>query len=151
MLEMNINSINKYDFNSKKFTIAYDFLKTTDLSAIAVGRYELGEGVYAMVSEYNTLPASERKFETHENYFDIQCIVSGQENIVLTQRKVLKEAIPYDPVKDVTFYEEPEYCGGVGLYAGDFLIVTPEDAHKPHCNLNGEHDVKKVVIKVPIE
>lgn len=151
MLEMNINSINKYDFNSKKFRIAYEFLKNTDLNEIPVGRYELEEGVYAMVSEYNTLPASERKFETHNEYYDIQCIVSGQENIVLTNRKVLKEAIPYDPVKDVTFYEEPSCCGGVGLYAGDFLIVTPEDAHKPHCDLDGEHDVKKVVIKVPLK
>lgn len=150
MLGMNVKNIGKYDFNNSRFRIAYDFLRSSDLEALPEGRVDLGEGVYYTVSNYCTLPASERRFETHEKYFDIQCIISGQESIELTDRALLEPDTAYDPEKDVTFYKEPAYSGSVGLGAGDFLIVTPEDAHKPHCDFGGEHAVKKLVIKIPV-
>lgn len=151
MLGMNIRNIGKYDFENERFRTAYDFLKNTDLDALPEGRIELAHGVTATVSLYSTLPAEQRRFETHEKFFDIQCIIHGQESIGLTRREGLTVSVPYDPVKDVTFYEEPECSGYVGLYDGDFLIVTPEDAHKPHCDLNGEHPVKKLVLKIPVD
>lgn len=150
MIGMNIADIGKYDFSSSKFRIAFDFLQKTALEDLPEGRIELGEGVYCTVSNYCTLPASERRFETHEKYFDIQCIIRGQESIALANRKLLTPATGYDAEKDVTFYNEPEFSGSVGLGAGDFLIVTPEDAHKPHCDFGGEHEVKKLVFKIPV-
>lgn len=150
MLKMNVKAINKYDFCNEKFQIAYDFLQREDLASLEEGRMELGLGVYCMVSHYTTLPACERKFEAHDKYFDIQCIIEGQENIVLAKRSMLKEAVSYDKEKDVVFFEEPISCGSIGLYDGDFLIVTPEDAHKPHCDLDGSHAVKKIVFKIPV-
>ena len=67
MIGMNIAEIGKYDFDNSKFRIAFDFLQKTDLETLPEGRIELGEGVYCTVSNYCTLPASERRFETHEN------------------------------------------------------------------------------------
>lgn len=132
-----------------KFMTAFGFLKRDDLSSLAEGWYELENGVRASVQRYETLPESELSFETHEKFFDVQYLVEGREFIGVCTRRVLKEKTPYDGGNDVTFYEEPAYAGKVLLEAGDFVVLAPEDAHKPRCAVVNRQPVIKIVIKVP--
>lgn len=139
----------KYNYLDDKFTAAYKWLQETDLDNTPVGSYPICEGVTANVQEYNSFPASEGNFETHDAYFDIQYVISGKEQFGYCKREglVLKQDVPEN---DVKFYEEPALSGTVLLLPGDMIVVAPEDAHKPRVAADGPEFVRKVVVKVKV-
>lgn len=151
MLTTNLKLADKYNYLSEKFMKAYQFLRTTDLDALPVGITEIdGKEIFANVQEYTTMPWEKCLFEAHDQYFDIQYVVSGKEMFGYVKREGLKESVPYDKENDLVFFEEPQNCGRILLEAGDFAIVPPEDAHKPRCMADGSCKVKKIVLKVKI-
>lgn len=139
----------KYNYLEDKFQAAYKWLAETDLDHTAAGSYPICEGVTANVQEYDTFPASQGSFETHDKFFDIQYLISGKEQFGVCKREglVKKEE---NPDNDVVFYEEPELSGTVLLLPGDLIIVAPEDAHKPRCAAGEPMFVRKVVVKVAV-
>ena len=100
----------KYNYLDDKFRAAYKWLAETDLDHTPVGSYPVCDGVTANVQEYDTFPASEGSFETHDAYFDIQYVISGKEQFGYCKREglVLKQDVPEN---DVKFYEEPALSG----------------------------------------
>ena len=141
----------KYDFSSKKFRIAFEFLKRKDLADLPVGWIELGDGVRASVQRYDSFAWDANRFETHEKYFDVQYVIEGIEFCGVCDRSECKKvAVAYNADNDVTFYEEPKHCGTVFLNAGDFIVLGPEDAHKPRCAVEKPMPIKKIVVKVPV-
>lgn len=151
MLTTNLDLSEKYDYLSEKFKKAYEFLKTEDLKALPVGNVEIdGKDIYANVQEYTSMPWKECKFEAHNEYFDIQYVVEGKEVFGYVKREGLTEEAPYNPEKDLAFFEEPKESGQIVLEAGDFAIVSPEDAHKPRCIAGESCYVKKIVLKVRV-
>ena len=44
----------------------------------------------------------------------------------------------------------PSRHGGAVLHDGDFVIVPPEDAHRPNCQAAGPCLVRKIVVKVKV-
>lgn len=141
----------KYDFQADKFQLAFAFLNRKDLARLPEGWIPLESGVRASVQHYTTMEANTLSFETHERYFDIQYLVEGKEKVGICTRNGMDVKIPYDVDNDITFYEEPPIFGEVYLQKGDFIILTPEDAHKPRCVADKAMPVKKIVIKVPLE
>ena len=150
MVSAKIGNEYRYDFTAPKFRTAFEFLHRTDLAELPVGWIELGNGVRASVQHYDTAPAEQLKYETHEKFFDIQFLVDGIELLGCCSRTGLKEAGPYDADGDVTFYGDPEIDGSVLLRTGDYVIFAPEDAHKPRIAAGAPMAVKKIVIKVPV-
>lgn len=151
MLTANLKLADKYDYLSEKFIKAYQFLRTQELDALPTGIIEIeGDVIYANVQEYTTMPWEECKFEAHDRYFDIQYVVSGKEMFGYVKRENLKEAVPYDSKNDLLFFEEPENSGKIFLEAGDFAVVSPEDAHKPRCVAGESCKVKKIVLKIKV-
>ena len=141
----------KYDFSARKFQIAFDFLKRKDLAELPEGWIELEEGVRANVQHYSSYKWEENRFETHERFFDIQYVVEGMEYCAVCDRSELGPvAVPYKAENDITFYDEPKHCSKVFLNAGDFIVLGPEDAHKPRCIVDKRIPIKKIVIKVPV-
>ncbi len=141
----------KYDLSEKKFRIAFDFLKRKDLAELPVGWIELGEGVRASVQRYDSFGWDENRFETHEKYFDVQYVIEGMEYCGVCKREELGPvAVTYDEANDIEFYEEPVHSGKVFLNAGDFIVLAPEDAHKPRCAVDKPMPIKKIVVKVPV-
>lgn len=141
----------KYDLTAPKFQTAFAFLKRPDLAQLTEGWYELDGGVRASVQRYTTQPVSELDFETHINYFDVQYMVSGQELVGVVNAKELVAKIPYDQENDIAFYQDPPQFGFVYLQAGDYVVLSPEDAHKPRCAAGVPMAVNKVVVKVPVK
>ncbi|MCR4676557.1 MAG: YhcH/YjgK/YiaL family protein [Sphaerochaetaceae bacterium] len=142
----------KYDFKAKKFQLAFEFLKRKDLADLPDGTTELGEGVRASIQHYNSIDWDAGKFEAHERYFDIQYVMEGSEYCGVCDRAALGEVIEeYNETKDVTFYADPAHYSKVLLNSGDFIILGPEDAHKPSVKVDKSIPMKKVVVKVPIE
>ncbi len=141
----------KYDYLSAKLKAGYEFLQRDDLASLPVGKMPLPDGLTVLVQEYTSKIPENCRFESHDKFFDIQYVVSGEEMFGLANRSDLEEDGAYNPEKDITFYKEPAVSGGVLLKAGDFIVVPPEDAHKPGLMVAGKQaPVKKLVIKVPV-
>lgn len=125
----------------------FNFLHTTDLNALSVGRHEIdGENVFALVSEYDSKAHGECRLEAHRMYTDIQYIISGREAIgyaILDNQEVL---IPFSDEKDIAFYIGEN--NPLLLEAGMFAIFFPQDVHRPCMQIDGPEKVKKVVVKV---
>ncbi len=141
----------KYDLSARKFQLAFDFLKRDGLASLEPQWIELGEGVRASVQRYTSFEWDENRFETHEKYFDVQYVIEGQELCGVCNRAELGPvAAPYSDQNDITFYEDPKNYSTVFLNAGDFIVLGPDDAHKPRCMTDRKMEIKKIVIKVPV-
>lgn len=119
--------------------------------AIPDGRHPIdGDDVFALVQTYDTVPGTEKRFETHVRHVDLQYVADGHERILHAPAAALEVETPYDQANDITFYAEPPFASSLLMRPGDLAVFHPEDAHKPGCMAGGRHTVRKVVVKVRI-
>lgn len=132
-----------------RYAKAVAFLKNTDLAALEPGKYEIdGADVFANVVEYTTIPWEEAKFEAHENYTDIQYVIAGSEVMTYAPTEQLKVSVPYNPEKDVMFFDNENPGWQKAVYPGQYMIFMPWDGHKPKAADGAPAVVKKVIVKI---
>lgn len=130
---------------------AFDYLKNTDFKTVEPGRHEIdGDKVYAVVSTYDTVKPSEKKSEAHRKYLDIQYLVSGEECLGYEPVEGLKIAQEYNTENDFLLVENSRETM-LPLGNRIFIVLFPQDAHKPGCVIHAAQTVVKVVVKVAIE
>lgn len=131
------------------FEQAFAYISKTDLSAIEVGKYDIADGLKAIVSDKKGMTQAEScaKFECHNAHIDIQICIRGNETLGWKPRVTCKnEREPYNAEKDVMFYTDaPDMF--FQLTDNQFAVFFPEDVHAP---MIGEGEIKKMVIKVKI-
>lgn len=126
----------------------FDYLKQSDFSKIAPGRYEIdGDRVYAMVQKSKGRSADEALLESHRKYLDIQLVLGAGETFGWRETKSCqKPKGAFDTEKDIVFYDD-----AAGMHftikAGEFAIFFPDDAHAPNISAG---DIWKVVVKVAV-
>lgn len=143
MILDSLNHIDNY-FGLGRIYDGLKFLAETDFNDHPVGRFDLAEDLYYMVQDYATKP--ENKVEAHEKYVDIQCIISGTEVIAVAPIECEKTVTESYPDRDVWFYD----CATqpVILTPGMYMILWPNDLHKPGLTLGDPVQCRKVVVKV---
>ena len=111
------------------------------------GRYDITDGVFAIVQRYQSIKFEDAKFESHKDYIDIQYIAKGYESFgqAYVEDCTLTESYPND---DLYFYNMPKVYTQVTLRPGDLVVVPPEEAHQPRVLYKNSEEVVKVVIKV---
>lgn len=115
------------------------------------GRYDIeGSDVFALVQSYDTAAATEKKYEAHHNYIDIQYVASGSEVIYYAPLDRLQSVTEYNAEKDFQLYADPAASTPLHLTAGNFALFYPQDGHKPGCVNGAVCRIKKVVIKVRV-
>lgn len=129
---------------------AYDFLLNQAATA-EVGKYDLENGAYVSVQEYETKARADTKYESHKKFIDIQMILKGQELIAVSPISKMEASDEYNPVKDVVHYKHNDQCTDFLLESGDFLILNPEDVHMPGVCVNQKSNVRKLVFKIPVK
>jgi len=139
-------NLEKYASLNPLFSQAIEFLKSTDLNALEVGKTVLKDNDL-VVNVQQTAPKTKEqaKLETHNVFIDIQIPLSGTEVMGYTAAKDCKPAdAPYSAEKDITFFEglADDY---VSVKPGMFAIFFPQDGHAPGITPTG---VKKVIVKV---
>ena len=108
MLTTNLKLAEKYNYLDTKFKKAFEFLRTADLAALPLGNTPIdGEEVFANVQTYTTLPDADAPFESHEKYFDLQFVVSGEERFGYAPRDLCKPAMAYDADRDLVSTKNP--------------------------------------------
>jgi biofilm protein TabA len=143
-------SAEKYHGLHKNFKTAFEYLISLDLAAVEVGKYDIADGVKAIVSDKDgvTAETSTQKFECHNKHIDIQLCIRGNETIGWKPRTdCTKPKGDYNEEKDVLFFDDaPDMY--FGLKGSQFAIFYPEDVHAP---MIGEGLIKKLVVKVRID
>jgi YhcH/YjgK/YiaL family protein len=144
-----LENATRYESLHPRFRAAFDFLKTTDLIALPLGKRELdGKHLFINVQEVEGKTPAEARMETHDAYIDIQVPLSEAETMGWVARKNLRQTTEsYQAEKDVTFYGD-KTDNLIRVQPGAFAIFFPEDGHQP-CIGGGK--IKKVIIKVKIE
>lgn len=128
---------------------AIDFMLSADLSQLQPGRNEVdGNNVFVNCFAYTTQPLESAIWEGHKNYADIHMVLSGEEQIGVSDVKYLTQT-QWKEEEDFVGFEGPVQNWAV-LRPGDVLVVFPEDAHMVKVQLNGPADVKKAVFKVKV-
>ncbi|MBU2540183.1 YhcH/YjgK/YiaL family protein [Patescibacteria group bacterium] len=149
MILGNISEINKKSVFPKILLKYLNYIKTTDFSKFADGKYPLGRDVVMNLFSYQTKKLKEKKAEVHKKYIDIQYVISGTELIGLgfnnPQNELLEE---YNEEKDCTFYKKIENEHFLVINRGMFVIFFPTDIHRPGCIFNEKSDIRKMVIKI---
>lgn len=129
----------------------FEYLARTDLAALPLGRTDIeGDDVYVVVSEAETRPPEQVKFEAHRRYIDIQLVVRGQEAIGVAPVSALVTVEPYDAAKDIEFFAPPRESAVLALHEGEFAVFAPGDGHRPSLHLDGPHMSRKAVVKVSV-
>ena len=134
---------------SENLKKGFEWLKATDFSLLADGKYEIdGNKIYANLQSYST--KDDAPFEAHRKYIDIQYMINGTEIAEVTDYKLCSEKEPYKIENDIEFL----YCNNVFstqyLHEGEFFVFFPHDAHKPALKINNSQNVRKVIVKVEV-
>lgn len=126
---------------------AVDYLLTTDLTTLSLGRHDLdGDRLFALVQEYTTRKPDECVWEAHRMYIDVQYVVRGTERMGYANIAQAREREPYDGARDVAFFEPADDY--VTVREGMLAIFGPEDVHAP-CGAAGHPGaVRKIIVKV---
>lgn len=128
-----------------RVSTALDFLAATDFSTMELGRYELdGDNIYYMVQEYTT--EEKPHAEVHEQYIDIQYLLAGKESIGVAPLSTEKTLVMVKEGKDCSLYDcvtQP-----ITVQAGEFMVLYPQDIHRPGDIAETPCAVRKVVVKV---
>lgn len=135
-----------YEQTHPRFKKAFEYLQKTDFTKAAEGKYEIdGQNIYAIVQEYMTKLPAEGRWEAHRRYMDIQYVVTGEEFIGYASLDSM-EAGEYNEEKDIVFLEGKGSM--IPVPAGSFMLLAPQDVHKPQIAIHAPQKVKKVVVKV---
>jgi biofilm protein TabA len=125
-------------------------MEKIDFSTYEKGKYELdGSNIKANVNIYATQPVADRRAEKHNQYIDIQIILSGEEKIGYVDYKP-DFTVTEDKMaeKDIAFYKVTGE-NFITLKAGDFAVLFPWEVHRPNCQSGDKPcQMKKVILKV---
>jgi biofilm protein TabA len=149
MIIDNIDRAGAYTSLHPLFRQAFDYINNTDLFTIETGKYPIGEGLTAIISDKPGVTAAESaaKFECHDRFIDIQLCIRGNEKIGWKPRTTcVAQKGNYNTEKDVLFYDDaPDMY--FQLKDNQFAIFFPEDVHAPMINVD-DAPIRKLVIKV---
>ena len=84
-----------------------DFVAQFKKTDMEPGRYDIqGDDLFAAVSRYDTEPESERKFENHKKYIDLQIVLDGEEEIHWAPSQTLEQTEEsFSQGGDIAFYQ----------------------------------------------
>ena len=144
-----LDQLNRYRGLGPRFARAFDFVKTLDVNT-PDGRIDLeGDDLFVLVQSYQTQPESEKVFESHRIYADIQVVLAGEETLLYAPLKALEVAEPYSEEKDCQLYPMGDGVTRLEAGPGAAALFFPPDGHAPGCaSPAGPMPVKKAVVKV---
>ena len=136
-----------YENVNPRMKKAFELIASTDWTTMETGIHELdGKDIYVNVMERELKQKSDAKLEVHNEYIDIQVLVTGKEEAFgWSERKDLR--MPqgeFNAEKDIQFFDDAPQTYYT-LRPGQFTVLFPEDGHAP---MVGEGTVRKIIVKV---
>lgn len=135
---------------AKKIKDALDVIKSINVEEVELGRYEVNDDFFYMVQEYESKTEDEMKWEAHKKYVDIQYIACGEEKVYIAPTSIMEVSEEYSEQRDVIFFKDIKQAATAVLTSNGYVVLYPEDAHKPGLAVDEPKIVKKIVGKVRI-
>ncbi|MEI6858685.1 MAG: YhcH/YjgK/YiaL family protein [Shewanella sp.] len=149
-----LNNKDLYSHINSGIARALAHLAETDFTKVNVGNYELdGKNLFVIVNDYETKPRNVESFEVHQQYIDVQYVVSGEEELgylPLAERTPLRPYFAKHDYAKFDYETNKDDAAFIPFKAGMFAIFFPEDMHMPGTGTS-KNKVRKVVIKVKIQ
>lgn len=115
----------------------------------APGRYTLqGEDIFMNVMQFATQPPAQKQAELHEQFIDIQLLLTGEERIFYGIAGSARQCDEWHPEADYQLCSGIDNEQSVILRPGMFAVFMPGEPHKPGCAVAESGEIKKVVVKV---
>ncbi|HHX59357.1 MAG TPA: DUF386 domain-containing protein [Epulopiscium sp.] len=150
MIYDRVKNIEQYKGISKNLDRAIAFLSTIDSQELSDGKNEIdGKNVFANVMYYDTKDIEDGVKEAHKVYIDIHYMISGKEQILISDISELEIVGEYLEEKDCAFYAGQMKTACI-LQDDYFVICFPNDGHTPAIKIDNNEQVKKMVIKVRV-
>ncbi|MEE8717651.1 MAG: YhcH/YjgK/YiaL family protein [Coriobacteriales bacterium] len=131
---------------------AAQFVRDHDLVALDPGRYDLPDGDFVNVIEYEPKHRAAAQYEAHRDYADLQVEIRGEELIEVESVGKLSQTKPYDADDDYALYDGATLGETFLLRPGRFCLLVPGDGHMPSIATTGEPvSNKKAVFKIRLE
>lgn len=140
------NSADRYAALHPLFPRAFDFIRNTDLHALAPGRYPIvGDDLFAIVEHVPGRTRDMARLEAHRRYIDIQLVLEGIDEMGWKPLADCQNPVSeHSTEKDIRFFHDAP-AAWIATPPDAFCIFFPEDAHAPLV-ANGE--IRKVIFKV---
>lgn len=122
-----------------------DFIKKNDVKSLNNGRYDLNDGNYVNIFEYETKDSDE-VFESHKKYIDVQYVIIGEET-VLWGNSYNEEIKAYQEEDDYSL-GKIEKSNAIILNKHMLAIFLPNEPHKAGIKINKISKIKKAVFKI---
>lgn len=141
---------NYQNITDKDVKKCLEFLAQNGNANIALGRHEVDEnGIYVMISEYNTRLKEQGMWEAHKKYIDLQLVLSGEEYLHVSSLHHMKTGV-YEEEKDFLPCQG-EVERTLHMVEGKAVLLMPDDVHMPNMSIDETiSKVKKAVFKIPV-
>ena len=130
------------------FSRAFEFIRDTDLLALAPGRYPIvGEDLFVIVENVAGRSRDEAKLECHRKYIDIQLVLEGVDEMGWKPLAECREPVAdYSAEKDIQFFRDAP-LSWIATPPDAFCIFFPEDTHAP---LVATGSIRKLIFKIAV-
>ncbi len=144
-----LSQASRYGALHPLFPRAFDYIRDTDLFALAPGRYPiLGDDLIAIVELVQGKDREMARLEAHRRYIDIQLVLDGDETMGWKPLSdCLNPVSEHSMEKDIRFFHDAP-ASWIAVPPDHFCIFFPEDAHAP---LVSAGQVRKVIFKIAVE
>lgn len=149
MILAKLTEADRYAALHPLFAQAFDYLRKTDLTALAPGRHAVqGEQLFAIVETCAGRSRAEAKLECHRRYIDIQLVLEGVDEMGWKPlAECVDPASDYDAARDICFFNDTP-ASWIATPPGSFCLFFPHDTHAP---LVSTGRIRKVVLKIAVQ
>lgn len=148
-----LDNLNFYFGISKGLDCALSVLKHYNLDNLKAGEYPdfpiEGCNTVLKILEPEILRDDRGiPWEYHDHHIDVQCVLSGGDELIGYAPREKLTGWEYEPENDVAYTTAPCDYLPIRLKENDFAIFFPQDAHRK-IQSTGNAGYRKLVIKVP--
>lgn len=131
---------------------AIHYIKTTDFMSMKQADYPIeGDQMFVKVFDNTSKTVEESHPELHKKYIDVQFWVTGSELMGICPKKKEYEVVQEDKGQDLYLLGEVEGEQFLRMEQGDYIILFPNDVHRPGIAEREPETYRKAVVKVSLD
>jgi biofilm protein TabA len=141
-----IANADRYSTLHPLFPTVFEFIRNTDLSALASGRHSIvGNQVFVIIERAAGRSRDAAQLECHRKYIDIQLVLDGIDEMGWKPLTDCHHPVAdYNAPADIQFFHDTP-ATWIATPPGAFCIFFPEDTHAP---LVATQPIHKAVFKI---
>jgi biofilm protein TabA len=143
---------NKWLSGIEDITRIAGIIDNTDFSKMEDGTYIMDNGLFYILSTYNTASGlRDKPAEAHRKNIDLQYLIYGEEKAGYADiRNPKKSQQIYDEKNDIELFSRIDNESFITLKKGMYAVFFPQDVHRPGISIDGTRGVRKAIFKLPV-